>query len=128
VDVSKIANGKVVMKVSTEKRPVLRFIVVALILLVAGAEIGIALQLVGVIDLVGVELFLTFFFGGVLWRLRAAAHAIKATLERLDPFFFVPTRSQVISCPTLLVHAVPGLVCICLVGYIAADVSAERMT
>jgi len=116
------------MKTSMEKRPVLRFIVVALILLVAGAEIGIALQLVGVIDLVGVELFLTFFFGGVLWRFRVAVHIIKATLERLDPFFFVPTRSQVISCPTLLVHAVPGLICICLVGYVAINASAEWTT
>jgi hypothetical protein len=116
------------MKASTERRPVLRFIVVALILLVAGAEIGIALQLVGLVDLVGVELFLTFCFGGVLWRLRVAANVIKSTLERLDPFFFVPTRSQVISCPTLLVHAVPGLVAICLVGYGGADVSTEWMT
>jgi hypothetical protein len=111
------------MKASPEKRPVLRFIVVALILIVAGAEIGIALQLLGLIDLVGVELFLMFFFGGSLWRFKAAAHVIKATLERLDPFFFVPTRSQVVSCPTLLVHAVPGLVALCLIGYVATQVS-----
>jgi hypothetical protein len=79
-------------KASTEKRPVLRFIVVALILLVAGAEIGIALQLVGVIDLVGVELFLMLFFGGFLWRLRVVANVIKTALERLDPFFFLRDR------------------------------------
>lgn len=113
------------MEAATEKRPVLRFLVVALILLVAGPEIGIALQLVGLIDLVGVELFLTLVFGGVLWRFRVAADVVKAALERLDPFFFVPTRSQVISCPTLVVHAVPGLVCICLIGYAATDISAE---
>jgi hypothetical protein len=113
------------MKTSTEKRPILRFIVVAVIFLVAGAEIGIALQLVGVIDLVGIELFLTFFFGGFLWRFRVAANVIKAALERLDPFFFVPTRSQVISCPTLLVHAVPGLVGLCLVGYVATEIPTE---
>jgi hypothetical protein len=116
------------MKTSTEKRPVLRFVIVALILLVAGAEIGIALQLVGLVDLLGVELFLTFFFGGFLWRFRAAASFIKAALERLDPFFFIPTRSQVISCPTLLVHAVPGLVVICLIGYVATEISPESMT
>jgi hypothetical protein len=127
VDVSKIANGKVVMKASTEKRPVLRFIVVALILLVAGAEIGIALQLVGLIDLVGVELFLTFFFGGFLWRFRVAANVVKAFLEKVDPFFFIPTRSQVVSCPTLLVHAVPGLVGMCLIGYVATEISSEWM-
>jgi hypothetical protein len=101
----------------------LRFIVVALILLVAGAEIGLALQLVGLIDLLGVELFLTFYFGGLLWRFRAA-NLIKVALERLDPFFFIPTRSQVISCPTLLVHAVPGLVGMCLIGYVATELSA----
>jgi len=116
------------MKASTEKRPVLRFIVVALIFLVAGAEIGIAFQLVGVIDLVGVELFLTFFFGGFLWRFRVAANVIKSALERLDPFFFIPTRSQVVSCPTLLVHAVPGLVGLCLIGYVATEISAEWTT
>jgi hypothetical protein len=113
---------------SNEKRPVLRFIVVALILLVAGAEIGIALQLVGLVDLVGVELFLTFFFGGFLSRFSVAAKAIKGALEKLDPFFFIPTRSQVISCPTVLVHAVPGLVGMCLIGYVAAEISAESMT
>ncbi len=112
------------MKPSTEKRPVLRFIVVALILLIAGAEIGIALQLVGVIDLVGVELFLTLFFSGFLWRLKAVANVIKSALERMDPFFFVPARSQVVSCPTLLVHAVPGLVAVCLIGYVA-EIHAE---
>ena len=117
-----------VMKASTEKRPVLRFIVVALILLLAGAEIGIALQLVGLIDLLGVELFLTFLFGGFLWRIRVAANVIKAALERLDPFFFIPTRSQIVSCPTLLVHAVPGLVAMCLIGYVASEISAEWMT
>jgi hypothetical protein len=116
------------MQASTEKRPVLRFLVVALIFLVAGAEIGIALQLVGVIDLVGVELFLTFFFGGFFWRFRVAANVIKSALERLDPFFFIPTRSQVVSCPTLLVHAVPGLVGLCLVGYAATAISADWTT
>ena len=112
------------MKASSEKRPVLRFIVVALILLVAGAEIGIALQLLGVIDLVGVELFLALFFGGFLWRLRVAANVIKAAVETLDPFFFIPTRSQVVSCPAILVHAVPGLVVLCLIVS-AAEVSVE---
>jgi hypothetical protein len=116
------------MKGPHNKRTLLRFIVVALIVLVAGAEIGIALQLVGLVDLLGVELFLTVFFGGFLWRFRVAANAIKSALERLDPFFFIPTRSQVISCPTLLVHAVPGLVCLCLIGYVAAEISAERMS
>jgi hypothetical protein len=74
------------MKASTEKRPVLRFIVVALIFLVAGAEIGIALQLVGVIDLVGIELFLMFFFGGFLSRsARHKGRAGKARSVLLHP-------------------------------------------
>ena len=113
------------MKASNEKRPVLRFIVVGLIFLVAGAEIGIALQLLGIIDLVGVELFLALFFGGFLWQFRVAANFIKAAVEKLDPFFFIPTRSQVVSCPTLLVHAVPGLVVLCLIVYATSEISAE---
>src|SRR5262245_23627906 len=113
------------MKAPTEKSPVLRFIVVALILLVAGAEIGIALQLVGFVDLLGVELFLMLFFGGFLWRFRIAANAIKTALERLDPFFFIPTRSQVVSCPTVLVHAVPWLVTAGLIVFVCTEIPGD---
>jgi type IV secretory pathway TrbD component len=85
------------MNASNEKRPVLRFIVAALILLVAGAEIAIALQLVGLIDLLGVELFLTSCFGGVLWRFRVAANIIKAAatnrfIRQLDSTFAESAR------------------------------------
>src|SRR5262245_35191083 len=107
----------------TEKRPVLRLVVVTLIVLVAGAEIGIALSLVGLIDLVGVELFLMLCFAGFHWRLKLAASVVKTALERIDPFFFVPTRAQVVRCPTLLVHAVPGLVTLCLILFLAAETS-----
>lgn len=108
---------------NTKKSRILRTAVVLLILVAAGAELGIALELIGMVDLVGVEIFLSLIFGGVLWRIRAMFAGINRLLERLDPFFFVPGRQQVASCPGILVHAVPFLVTACIAAYLVSDVS-----
>jgi len=110
-------------KISTERRRLLRALVVVCILIAAGPEIGIAFELIGLVDLLGVELFLSLVFGGLLWRLRAILSGLKQFLERRDPFFFVPTRQQVAIYPPILVHAVPGLVSMCIAGYLVSDIS-----
>jgi hypothetical protein len=110
-------------KRSTERRRLLRALVIVCILIAAGPEIGIALELIGLVDLVGVELFLSLVFGGLLWRLRAVLSGLEQFLERLDPFFFVPTRQQVATYPAILVHAVPGLVSVCIAGYLVSDIA-----
>jgi hypothetical protein len=116
-------------KKSTGRRPLLRVLVVVCILIAAGPEIGVALELLGLVDLLGVELFLSLVFGGLLWRLRAIVAGLMQFLERLDPFFFVPTPQQVATCPGILVHAIPGLVSMCIAGYWVSDLSRpEGMT
>jgi hypothetical protein len=72
--------------------------------------------------LLGVELFLSLVFGGLLWRPGVILPGLKQFLERLDPFFFVPTRQQVATYPAILVHAVPGLVSTCIAGYLVSDI------
>jgi hypothetical protein len=113
---------------SEETRPFLRFLVVALIVLMAGPEIVLALEIVAVIDVVGIELFLFCVSAGFLWHLKSSLRILGAVLERLDPFFFIPTRAQVRECPGILVHAIPGLVGACLIGYIAADNYGDWVT
>jgi hypothetical protein len=93
------------------------------IVIAAGPEMGIALELIGLIDLVGVELFLSLVLGGVLWRIGAVLTGINRFFERLDPFFFVPSRQQVVSCPGILVHAIPFLVTGCIAAYLVSDAS-----
>jgi hypothetical protein len=107
----------------TEKRRVLRALVILFIVIAAGPEIGIALELIGMIDLVGVELFLGLVFGGVLWRVRVVLTGINRFFERLDPFYFIPSRQQVVSYPGILVHAVPFLVSGCIAAYLVSDTS-----
>ena len=96
---------------------------VVCILIAAGPEIGIALELIGLLDLIGVELFLSLAFGGLLLRFRTLLSGLEESLERLDPFFFIPTRQQVADCPGILVHAVPGLVSMCIAGYFFSEIS-----
>jgi uncharacterized membrane protein len=116
-------------KKSTERRQLLRALVVVCILIAAGPDIGIALELLGLLDLVGVELFLSLVFGGLLLRFRAILSRLEQCLERLDPFFFIPTRRQVANYPGILVHAVPGLVSMCIAGYLVSEMSLpEGMT
>ena len=107
----------------------LRALVVVCILIAAGPEIGLALELLALLDLVGVELFLSLVFGGLLLWFRPLLSRLERCVEKLDPFFFIPTRQQVAHCPGILVHAVPGLVCICIAGYLLSEISLpEGMT
>ncbi|HJR70150.1 MAG TPA: hypothetical protein VKA43_08945 [Gammaproteobacteria bacterium] len=113
-------------KQSTERRRLLRALVVVCILIAAGPEIGIALELIGLLDLVGVELFFALVFGGLLLRVRAILSGLEQFFGRLDPFFFIPTRQQVANYPGILVHAVPGLVSICIAGYLVSEISLPQ--
>ena len=107
----------------TEKRRLLRALVILFIVIAAGPEMGIAFELIGMIDLVGVELFLSLVFGGVLWRIRAVLTGINRFFERLDPFYFIPSRQQVVSYPGILVHAIPFLVTGSIAAYLVSDAS-----
>jgi hypothetical protein len=89
---------------------------IILIVLIAGPEIGIALDLTVLLDIVGAELFLFSFIVGIRmipWRF--VADRAVALLYRIDPWFFVPSTQQIRRCPPIAVHVVPGFVAASLV-------------
>tara|TARA_R110002073_G_scaffold269263_1_gene432463 strand:- start:454 stop:768 length:315 start_codon:yes stop_codon:yes gene_type:complete len=75
-----------------------------LCLAIAGPEFGIGLELVALIDVFGIELLL-FSLSAYMWSYWAF---VKSKLEELDPYFFVSPLKDILKCPALLAHAIPG--------------------
>ena len=79
-------------------------LVILACLLVAGPELGIAFELIALVDVLGIEL-LIFCFTAPLW---VFWYQVKSWCFRFDPYFFMPSPEQILVCPGLLAHAVPG--------------------
>ena len=94
-----------------------------LILLAAGPEIGIALELIGLIDAAGVGLVLMFSFAGLTWRFRVITSRFSLTLRRIDPYFFVASPAQARACPAILTHAVPLFIPFYLVSFVGTEIA-----
>jgi hypothetical protein len=77
-----------------------------LIFLVFGPEFGIGLEMVVLMDFLGVELFLFALLVGL--RLPYFTHLVHSASMKVDPYYFIPTRAQMVSCPGMLAHTVPG--------------------
>jgi len=77
---------------------------VLLCLTIAGPEFGVGLEMIALVDAFGIELFLfslsTYSLG--YWKF------LKANLEELDPYFFLSPLNDLVRCPALLAHAIPG--------------------
>jgi putative effector of murein hydrolase LrgA (UPF0299 family) len=98
------------------KNQTLRLIAILLIVLIAGPEIGIALDLTILLDIVGAELFLLSFIVGIrMMPWRFIVDRVVTFLYRIDPYFFIPSARQIRQCPPIAVHAVPCFVALCLV-------------
>ena len=93
----------------------LRFLAIILIVLAAGPEIGLGVEAFAALDAMGAELFLTSLIIGLrmlpIWFI---FHRLAKFLERVDPYFFVPSVRQVRNCPPIVVHALPGFIPIVL--------------
>ncbi len=92
-------------------RWLLRIAAVFIILVLAGPEIGIGVELLAITELLGAELFVVSFLAG--FRLLLDTHVltpVRRLLERIDPFFFIPTTNQIALVPGMVAHVVPGLV------------------
>lgn len=72
-------------------------------LVVAGPELGVGIELLLLLDLMGVELFLFSFSVPVLFYSRI----LLAKLQKIDPYFFLSSRKDIVACPALLAHAIP---------------------
>jgi len=81
-----------------------------LVVVIAGPEIGIGLELFALLDVIGGGLFLFCFVVGFRsYAVRVFARVLRL-LEKIDPYFFVPSRQQIPKCPGIVSHAVPGYV------------------
>ncbi len=88
----------------SHKRKILTVVAVTGCLVVAGPELGLGLEMIALVELLGVELFL-FAFIVPLWFYW---FRIQAWFYKVDPYFFIPTLKQIRICPRLLAHAIPG--------------------
>lgn len=97
-------------------KALLKIVAILLILILAGPEMGISMELFAILDVMGTELFLLSFVVGFralpVWAVfRLAINAI----EKMDPYFFVPSTVQIRACPGIIAHALPGFVCTYLI-------------
>ena len=81
-----------------------KIVIVFLCLVLAGPEFGIGLELIILIDVFGIELLL-FSLSAYFWVYWGF---LKSKLEELDPYFFISPAKDILRCPALLAHAVPG--------------------
>ena len=69
-----------------------------------------------IIDYLGLDLFLlplevqvVALFGYYFQNwIKPAFKAFKRFLQKLDPYFFIPTRNAILKFPAILCHAIPG--------------------
>lgn len=81
-----------------------RLALIILLLIMAGPEFGAGLELIALVDAFGVELFLVSL-SAYFWSYWAYA---KTKLEAFDPYFFLSPLRDIVRCPALLAHAIPG--------------------
>jgi len=107
------------------RKKLLRVFAIALIVLIAGPEIGIGIELFAVLDIMGAELFVLSFAVGIrmlpIWGYFEIAHR---KILVFDPYFFVPTLRHLRECPGLVAHALPGFMVtyLCLVEFMVPSV------
>jgi len=85
----------------------MRVMAVLLIVAMAGPEVGLGAEMFALLDGLGAELFLLCFVVGLRLYLRILLAWVRLFLERIDPYFFVPSHKQIAVCPGIVVHAIP---------------------
>lgn len=88
------------------KQKLLTLGVAIICLLLVGPELGLGLELLGLLDLFGVELFLLCFAAPITFYW----FRFQLWLGKIDPYFFVPSRQQVCEYPSIVAHAIPGYI------------------
>ena len=98
----------------------LGFVAVVLIVIVAGPELVVSIELFALLSAMGAGLFL-FAFGGA--QVRFYTSVLRTWVERIDPYFFVPTSTQLRALPGIVAHAIPLYVLVLVSGLIGAIVA-----
>ncbi len=85
------------------KKIILKLSLLLVCMVLAGPELGIGLEMIGLLNLMSVEIFLLMFSVPLLYL----GQAIVYRLEELDPYFFLSPRKDFLECPALIAHAIP---------------------
>jgi hypothetical protein len=102
------------IKPSTRDR-LLRVLALVLIVLIAGPEVGLEAEAVATLNAIGADLFLASLIIGLhMVPIRYVLDRLKKFVERLDPYFFIPSSRQVRDCPPIIWHALPFCILMCL--------------
>ncbi|PCI77461.1 MAG: hypothetical protein COB20_08105 [SAR86 cluster bacterium] len=81
-----------------------KIVILIFCLALAGPELGIGLELIVLVDAFGIELLLISLTAS-LW---SYWYFVKAKLEEFDSYFFTSPLRDILKCPALLAHAIPG--------------------
>lgn len=95
----KVATVIVVSVLALSIAPEVRFL--ALLIEAIGLDVFLFVFEVQIVALVAVT-YQSYIKPALLW--------LNGVLERIDGFYFMPTRAMVRSCPPILLHAIPFLV------------------
>lgn len=99
------------MNESLKKRILQILAVLLIVTMTAAPEVAVfSVDLFLLLDALGAELFLLCFAVGAHLYVRMFICSIRTFIERLDPYFFIPSRHQVVECPGISVHAIPGYI------------------
>lgn len=99
---------------------VLQVIAVVIAFLLAGPEILIGIELMGLIEILGISTFFVAYFSG--FKLFVDQIAVMYRRIEVHTYWFMPTFDAVKTMPALLIHVVPerttltGFICLMLVA------------
>ena len=85
------------------KSTVFKILLMSLCLTIGGPELGIGLEMLGLLNLMGVELFVFAFSLPILYYGSMAFYKV----QEFDPYYFTSPRKDLAQCPALLAHAIP---------------------
>ena len=91
-----------------KKSTYLKYFLIFLCLAAAGPELGIALGMVGLLDFMGIGLFMFAFSVPIFFYSRMLVFQV----QKLDPYFFIPSRRNMVICPAIAAHAIPFFIAI----------------
>ena len=78
---------------------------ILIVILVAGPEIMISMELMALVEVLGASTFVIAYFSGVLLYFEKPLNFIKK-FESYS-YLFIPTKDQLKEMPSLIIHAIP---------------------
>lgn len=93
----------------------MHLLAVVLVLIIAGPEIGLGMEGLAALDALGAELFFASLIVGFrMLPIEVVWAWLKSLIESIDPYFLIPSLAQIKDCPSIVSHAIPCFVPICL--------------